>query len=294
MKTDYEVEVGNMTVCASLSRSVNLELVRGRRPVRFQARIVRRRDHPTVLLFQSGQMVCVGAKSSTAAFDAMGLLLLELRRTLRNYGDIDAGLLSFTSARISNIVFHSSLDVEVDLDKLLSCIKRCYGYTILQRSDCWSNGRYEPELYPALQVRHGASATLLIFRTGKLIITGCKTIKDASSAIKDLHSCLYNSQNCESATGPVLSRMKNMNGEKTTSGADVGVGRKSKGEENRTSAASQAIVRNHQHVSNDGSRTSTTNGKTATLPKKDGNGVSLSKGGGVSGAIRSSFPYELM
>ncbi|MFC2154834.1 TATA-box-binding protein, partial [Candidatus Altiarchaeota archaeon] len=72
--------------------------------------------------------------------------------------------------QIQNIVASSSLDLKVNLDVLAT---ECY------------DTEYEPEQFPGLVFRLDKPKTvMLIFRSGKIIITGAKTPEEVHKAAK--------------------------------------------------------------------------------------------------------------
>jgi TATA-box binding protein (TBP) (component of TFIID and TFIIIB) len=126
------------------------------RPAKFSALILRTKGAPTILLFPNGKVVINGSKS----YDASCLALRRLTRLLKPYATVNPD-----TPQIRLVVGSYALDSRVDMDGL----KDHFGGG--QRAEL------EPELFPALVVRAAelGGATVLIFGSGKGVITKCTT-----------------------------------------------------------------------------------------------------------------------
>ncbi len=107
------------------------------------------------LVFSSGKANCTGAKSIKDVDTAIEILSNDLRG------------LGYTidppSYVVQNIVAGASLDTELDLDAIAIGLG-------------FENIEYEPEVFPGLVYRIvKPKVVVLIFRSGKLVITGAKT-----------------------------------------------------------------------------------------------------------------------
>uniref|UniRef100_A0AC35FJU3 TATA-box-binding protein n=1 Tax=Panagrolaimus sp. PS1159 TaxID=55785 RepID=A0AC35FJU3_9BILA len=139
-------------------------------PKRFAAVIMRIRDpRTTALIFSSGKMVCTGAKSEEAS-----------RLAARKYARIVQKLgfkAKFTEFKIQNMVGSCDVRFPIQLEGL--CI------THSQFS------AYEPELFPGLIYRMvKPRVVLLIFVSGKVVITGAKYKKDIDEAFNQIYPIL--------------------------------------------------------------------------------------------------------
>lgn len=107
------------------------------------------------LVFSSGKANCTGAKSIKDVDTAIEILSNDLE-----------GLgytITSTSYVVQNIVAGASLDTELDLDAIAIGLG-------------FENIEYEPEVFPGLVYRIvDPKVVVLIFRSGKLVITGAKT-----------------------------------------------------------------------------------------------------------------------
>lgn len=136
-------------------------------PQKFAAATLRIREpRTTALAFASGNMVCTGAKTE-----------VESRYAGRKYVRIlqKHGIpVSFSNFKIQNIV--ASAEVPHCL-KLME-MSRAYGPYV----------SYEPDLFPGLIFRTTApKLVFLLFRSGKIVITGAKSRSEIDATFKKLY-----------------------------------------------------------------------------------------------------------
>eukprot|EP01103_Thecamoeba_quadrilineata_P008178 TRINITY_DN17949_c0_g1_i1.p1 TRINITY_DN17949_c0_g1~~TRINITY_DN17949_c0_g1_i1.p1 ORF type:complete len:231 (-),score=36.33 TRINITY_DN17949_c0_g1_i1:140-832(-) len=139
-------------------------------PKRFAAVIMRIRDpKTTALIFASGRMVCTGAKSEELS-----------RQAARKYARIIQKLgfpAKFTDFKIQNIV--GSCDVKFPI-KLEGLAYAHHHYST-----------YEPELFPGLIYRMvKPKIVLLIFVSGKIVLTGAKVRDEIYEAFENIYPVL--------------------------------------------------------------------------------------------------------
>ncbi|HWQ47947.1 MAG TPA: TATA-box-binding protein [Methanosarcina sp.] len=118
------------------------------------------------LIFTSGKVVCTGAKSIENAHAA----IITLANTLKDKGfdKIDPE----PEAHVQNIV--ASADLKTTLN--LNTIAIAFGL---------ENVEYEPEVFPGLIYRVEApKVVVLVFSSGKLVITGGKTPEDCNEGLR--------------------------------------------------------------------------------------------------------------
>jgi transcription initiation factor TFIID TATA-box-binding protein len=141
-------------------------------PKRFAAVIMRiRSPRTTALIFSSGKMVCTGAKSE----DDSRLAARKYARIIQKLG-FPAKFMDF---KIQNIV--GSIDVGFCLR--LECFHTCHSQFC----------SYEPELFPGLIYRlHEPKVVLLIFVSGKVVITGAKLRVEINEAFEKIYPILKN------------------------------------------------------------------------------------------------------
>lgn len=137
---------------------------------RFAAAIMRiRNPKTTALIFASGKMVCTGAKTEALA-----------REAARKYAKVIIKLgfpAQFKDFKIQNMVGSCDVKFPIRLEGL-----------------AWSHGhfaQYEPELFPGLIYRmQMPKIVLLIFVSGKIVLTGGKRREDIYQAFENIYPVL--------------------------------------------------------------------------------------------------------
>ncbi|CAK0781405.1 TATA-box-binding protein [Coccomyxa viridis] len=139
-------------------------------PKRFSAVIMRIRDpKTTALMFASGKVVVTGAKSEDDA-----------RNAARKYGKIVTKLgydARFQDFKVQNIVGSTDVKFPIRLEGL------AYSHAVF--------ASYEPELFPGLIYRmKEPKVVLLIFVSGKVVLTGAKRREDLYLAFENIYPVL--------------------------------------------------------------------------------------------------------
>jgi len=140
------------------------------RPERFPGLVFRiRRPKTATLIFNSGKMVCTGAKSEQEARRAVMNVVKELKK-----GGII--IISKPDLKVVNIVASASLGGRVDLELAVSTLGKAM---------------YEPEQFPGLIYRMDEpKVVILIFASGNLVCTGAKKEQEVYDAVHKLHGRL--------------------------------------------------------------------------------------------------------
>ncbi|CAI5480641.1 unnamed protein product [Closterium sp. Yama58-4] len=140
-------------------------------PKRFAAVIIRIREpKTTALVFASGKMVCTGAKSEEQS-------RLAARKYARIIQKLGNDQVKFKDFKIQNIV--GSCDVRFPI--------RLEGLQIAHQQFC----SYEPELFPGLIYRmKQPKIVLLIFVSGKIVLTGAKVRDEIYQAFENIYPVL--------------------------------------------------------------------------------------------------------
>ncbi|WP_257788619.1 TATA-box-binding protein [Acidianus manzaensis] len=119
----------------------------------------------TSLIFKSGKMVVTGAKSTEELIKSVKRII----KTLKKYGIKITGK---PKIQIQNIVASANMHVHVNLDKAAFLLE---------------NNMYEPEQFPGLIFRmDDPRVVLLIFSSGKMVITGAKREEEVYKAVKKI------------------------------------------------------------------------------------------------------------
>jgi transcription initiation factor TFIID TATA-box-binding protein len=172
-KVEASIRIENVVASATLNQRVDLNaVVKGYpsveyRPEQFPGLVFRlKRPKTATLIFNSGKMVCTGAKSEKEARRAVMKVIKELKKS----GIIIIGK---PELKIQNIVASANLGGMIDLEKSAYALGRTM---------------YEPEQFPGLIYRMGEpKVVILLFASGKLVCTGAKREEDVYEAVNKLH-----------------------------------------------------------------------------------------------------------
>jgi transcription initiation factor TFIID TATA-box-binding protein len=175
-KLKATISIENVVASATLNQKVDLNaVVKGYpgveyRPEQFPGLVFRlKRPKTATLIFNSGKMVCTGAKSEKEARRAVTKVVKELKK-----GGII--IISKPELKIQNIVASGGLGGMIDLEKA--------AYTL-------EHAMYEPEQFPGLIYRMAEpKVVVLLFASGKLVCTGAKQEQDVYVAVEKLHTLL--------------------------------------------------------------------------------------------------------
>jgi transcription initiation factor TFIID TATA-box-binding protein len=174
-KTKAIIHIQNVVATATLNQRVDLNAVVKSypgveyRPEQFPGLVFRlKRPKTATLIFNSGKMVCTGAKSEKEARRAVMTVVKELKK-----GGII--IISKPDLKVVNIVASASLAGKIDLEAVSTLGKTMY----------------EPEQFPGLIYRMDEpKVVILIFATGNLVCTGAKKEQDVYDAVHKLHERL--------------------------------------------------------------------------------------------------------
>lgn len=135
-------------------------------PQRFPGLVFRLKNPKSVtLIFNTGKMVCTGSKSAKLAKSAVKNVVNELKKK----GCIVKGKPDIT---IQNIVSTTDMGDWVDLEGM---------------ADLLDNVMYEPEMFPGAVYRMAEpKVVMLIFNSGKIVITGAKKESYAKEATRKI------------------------------------------------------------------------------------------------------------
>jgi transcription initiation factor TFIID TATA-box-binding protein len=172
-KVKATISIENVVASATLNQKVDLNaVVKGYpgveyRPEQFPGLVFRlKRPKTATLIFNSGKMVCTGAKSEKESRRAVMKVVKELKK-----GGII--IISKPEMKIQNIVASASLGGMIDLEKAAYTLERTM---------------YEPEQFPGLIYRmQEPKVVILLFASGKLVCTGAKKEGDVFEAVEKLH-----------------------------------------------------------------------------------------------------------
>jgi len=171
-----EFRIQNVVASAAFKHGIDLDAIVKAfpqveyRPDVFPGLVFRLNKSKTAtLIFNSGKMVCTGAKSERAARRAILKVARELKRE-------DIIIIGKPEITIQNIVASGSLGASVNLEALC---ERAHG----------GGGRlmYEPEQFPgAIYRMESPSVVFLIFSNGKIVCVGAKKEEDIYKGAENL------------------------------------------------------------------------------------------------------------
>jgi transcription initiation factor TFIID TATA-box-binding protein len=175
-KVETSIRIENVVGTATLNQRIDLNaVVKGNpgveyRPEQFPGLVFRlKRPKTATLIFNSGKMVCTGAKSEKEAKRAINKVVKELK----NIGII---IIHKPEIKIVNMVASGNLGGIIDLEKCAYSLRRTM---------------YEPEQFPGLIYRMDEpKVVILLFASGKLVCTGATKEEDVYKAVAKLHKTL--------------------------------------------------------------------------------------------------------
>lgn len=163
---DQELQLGN------LSKTIEGEEVRYNPEQWMGLYIKYKENHPAILVFSSGKYNIAGAESEEQIRDINDEFISNMSELGISIGD--------SSFDIRNRVYMYEYDREFDLNTLSLGIG-------MEKTE------YEPEQFPGIFYDFpDGEGTFLIFRTGKVILTGVRTNNQATESYKSLHKQINN------------------------------------------------------------------------------------------------------
>jgi transcription initiation factor TFIID TATA-box-binding protein len=175
-KRKPNIHIQNIVASAALNQRISLTKIVEKFPFAeysprvFPGLVFRLKKPKTAtLIFETGKMVCTGAKSEKEAIQAVNKVTSELRK----HG---IPLANKPVVTIQNIVASAELNGEIDLENVVYKLKRVM---------------YEPEQFPGAVFRMDVpKVVFLIFSAGKLVCVGAKKEGDVYEAVDKLQKTL--------------------------------------------------------------------------------------------------------
>jgi len=170
------IHMQNIVATVNLGRTVNLTDIATKarnaeyNPKRFQAVIMRIRDpKTTALVFASGKMIVTGAKYERDS----EIAAKKYTQIIQKVGQP----VTFSAFKIQNMTATCDVGFPIRLEGLV------YGYS--------AYATYEPELFPGLIYRlPDPKVVILIFVSGKLVLTGAKEEDSLTTALDTIFPIL--------------------------------------------------------------------------------------------------------
>ncbi|CAD2094768.1 TATA-box binding protein, putative [Plasmodium vinckei lentum] len=177
---DIPLKIHNIISSANLDTEIDLRLVAVSiksaeyNPSKINTLIIRI-NHPkcTALIFKSGRIMLTGTKSKTDSINGCK----KIGKIIKFVTNQNIRLKNF---KIENIIASANCNIPVRLEMLAH--------------DHKDYCNYEPELFAGLVYRYKPTSNLksviLIFVSGKIIITGCKSIQKLNTVFQDIYNVL--------------------------------------------------------------------------------------------------------
>ena len=165
-------KIENIVATVILDQTLDLNLIESRvpnvtyQPDQFPGLILRlERPKTTALSFKSGKMVVTGAQSTSELIEAVKRII----KLLRKHG---IKITSKPRIQIQNIVASGDINAMVNLERAAYLLE---------------DSMYEPEQFPGLIHRmRSPRVVLLIFSSGKMVITGAKEEREVEEAVRKI------------------------------------------------------------------------------------------------------------
>lgn len=169
-----EIKVENVVANARIADSLDLEYIESKledavfTKKKFPGLVYRTKEPKSAfLIFRSGKVVCTGSKTK----DGVRVVMDKLAADLRNLG-ID--VVEHPEFKVQNIVASANLGRELNLGAIVVGLEL-------------EGMEYEPEVFPGLVYRiKEPKSAILIFSSGRLVITGGKTVEDCERSVNTL------------------------------------------------------------------------------------------------------------
>ena len=165
------IEIQNVVASTGIGQELDLEALAEDlpgadfNPDNFPGLVYRTQEpKAAALIFRSGKIVCTGAKSIDDVHEALGIIFQKLR-------DLRIPVEEAPEITVQNIVSSADLGHTLNLNAL------AIGLGL-------EDVEYEPEQFPGLVYRmDDPDVVILLFGSGKIVITGGKRTADAAEAV---------------------------------------------------------------------------------------------------------------
>jgi transcription initiation factor TFIID TATA-box-binding protein len=169
---DYKIKIENVVASTQIGENIDLNKISREikdseyKPKQFPGLVLRTKEpKAAALVFRSGKVVCTGSKSVEDARRAVKQIVNMLK-------EIDIPVIDEPEVKVQNIVASADLGVDLNLNAI------AIGLGL-------ENIEYEPEQFPGLVYRlDNPRVVVLIFGSGKMVVTGGKSPEDARKAVE--------------------------------------------------------------------------------------------------------------
>lgn len=174
-KPSHKIE--NIVATVILEQPLDTELIMDKlkdliyQPDKFPGLVFRiEKPKATALIFRSGKMVVTGTKS-------MNMLIQVVKKIVKYLNKAGIPIVNKPKTQIQNIVASGDIGARVNLEDAAYILEDCI---------------YEPEQFPGLiHKMRDPHVVLLIFSSGKMVLTGAKEEREVADAVNKITSKLY-------------------------------------------------------------------------------------------------------
>lgn len=168
---DYNIKIENVVASTQIGENIDLNKISREvsdaeyKPKQFPGLVLRTKEpKAAALIFRSGKVVCTGSKSVQDANRAV-------RQVVKVIDGLNIPVFLEPDVKVQNIVASADLGVDLNLNAI------AIGLGL-------ENIEYEPEQFPGLVYRlNKPRVVVLIFGSGKMVVTGGKDPEDANKAV---------------------------------------------------------------------------------------------------------------
>ncbi len=172
--TEIDIKIENVVANARIANNLDLEYIESRleeamfTKKKFPGLVYRTREPKSAfLIFRSGKVVCTGSKTEEGVREVIDKLAADLR-------SIGIEVEEHPDFKVQNIVASANLRRELNLGAIVVGLEL-------------EGMEYEPEVFPGLVYRiEEPKSAILIFSSGRLVITGGKTLEDCEKSVEVL------------------------------------------------------------------------------------------------------------
>lgn len=169
--TKLNIKVENVVANARIADELDLNYIESQledavfTKKKFPGLVYRTKDPKSAfLIFRSGKLVCTGSKTEEGVRKVMDKLSADLR-------GIGVEVVEHPEFKVQNIVASANVGRELNLGAIVVGLEL-------------EGMEYEPEVFPGLVYRiKEPKSAILIFSSGRLVITGGKTIEDCEKSV---------------------------------------------------------------------------------------------------------------
>jgi len=169
--TKLNIKVENVVANARIADELDLNYIESRledavfTKKKFPGLVYRTKEPKSAfLIFRSGKVVCTGSKTGEGVRRVMDKLSADLR-------GIGVEVVEHPEFRVQNIVASANVGRELNLGAIVVGLEL-------------EGMEYEPEVFPGLVYRiDEPKSAILIFSSGRLVITGGKTLEDCEKSV---------------------------------------------------------------------------------------------------------------